>query len=1010
MKKLIIFLLMIGIIKSQNQGLINIPSSPIINSPQAMTMERFGNVPVSINSGNVSYDINLFNYSNIYNNEGYSIDIKYFGTGFMPAKQSNYVGLDWMLNIGGSITREVRGVPDDYFSDFVNYSPTNKGFGYLEGIKSCNKTNNDIYNQNYATNPFNQGGFGIKCGNYTYELEPDKFNFNFIGGSGYFFIGNDQKPIIVSDTPNLKIDISELSSRQPLHPNTPTSKCITKETTIKITDGKGIKYYFGGIYDNLDVSYNLSPNSSSNASQLTVTSWNLYKIEYPNSKVLEIKYVKPDIAFQNISFCTQESSVINLQEPFLLMFDHHHVAKQYFRKENSSYNTNSGNIFYDGTIYWGSSSQYVEDATNSFGATKKSFPEKVLLDGKPIVKFNYQRFDKYSTITIPSLKIKSINFYDDSENIVKETEFNYYRYKNYFFLEKLKMFRKSSTSPDFVNEYSFDYYQKNNLPDENIGTVDYWGYWNSRPRPKIVPNFTLNRNTAEFVFTQNFWEAEPNLANVSLLKTITYPSKGKSEFIYEPHTYSQKIDRNYYSQFKNTLVNTEGFVGGGRIKKIINYSEDGVQTDFKEYKYIENYSPASVSTKSSGILSNFYQNFSYFKTENPFQGKEILEIYSDNHIESVMNTAPVLYSEVTEIDNNKGFIKYFFTDVKTNPDSEVFKAVDNPIHQFNDNYLPVNITNINLPYRSNNYKRGKLYKKEVYDSGFIKLNSSYTDFVDFSETTLNNFVTHVIDNGRTKYFFKMFGGSFLPSTTITEEIFDNNTITNQTDYFYSGFDKLNISKVFTFQADGSVLNTSYKYAREKGDTRLINANMIGIPLETETKKNNKVISKVETKYENLANLFPSSVISTDLNNINSTEIIFDQYDLKGNLQQYTTKDGVVTSIIWGYNSTQPIAKVTGVSYSVASSLAADIISASNGDIDAGTEQTLIGKLDIFRKESALQNAQISTYTYDPLIGVTSITPPSGIREIYKYDSANRLESIKDINGKLLKEFKYNYKH
>ncbi|MNY54568.1 hypothetical protein D3C86_1904580 [compost metagenome] len=68
---------------------------------------------------------------------------------------------------------------------------------------------------------------------------------------------------------------------------------------------------------------------------------------------------------------------------------------------------------------------------------------------------------------------------------------------------------------------------------------------------------------------------------------------------------------------------------------------------------------------------------------------------------------------------------------------------------------------------------------------------------------------------------------------------------------------------------------------------------------------------------------------------------------------------------------------------------------------------------MFRKEvEALSraNAQVTTYTYDPLIGVRSITPSSGIREIYKYDSANRLENIRDINGKLLKEFKYNYKH
>ncbi|WP_374464396.1 hypothetical protein [Chryseobacterium sp.] len=59
----------------------------------------------------------------------------------------------------------------------------------------------------------------------------------------------------------------------------------------------------------------------------------------------------------------------------------------------------------------------------------------------------------------------------------------------------------------------------------------------------------------------------------------------------------------------------------------------------------------------------------------------------------------------------------------------------------------------------------------------------------------------------------------------------------------------------------------------------------------------------------------------------------------------------------------------------------------------------------------MPNYQITTYTYDPLIGVRSITPPSGIREVYIYDSANRLKEIRENNqtGNLLKEFKYNYK-
>ena len=208
---------------------------------------------------------------------------------------------------------------------------------------------------------------------------------------------------------------------------------------------------------------------------------------------------------------------------------------------------------------------------------------------------------------------------------------------------------------------------------------------------------------------------------------------------------------------------------------------------------------------------------------------------------------------------------------------------------------------------------------------------------------------------------------------------------------------------------------------------MISKNMIGIPLETTTTQtignNTQTLSRKEVIYppalptSQTGNLMlPTSVLSYDLQNTTapSTEVTYDTYDEKGNLQQYTAKDGVSTTIIWGYNKTQPIARIVGVKLSdISQSLIDSIVNASNNDAQTGTdasEQSLISALDLFRNNSALATYQISTYTYDPLIGVTSITPSSGIREIYKYDTANRLAKVIDVNGKVLKEYQYNYKN
>ncbi|UWX68453.1 hypothetical protein NZD85_14510 (plasmid) [Empedobacter stercoris] len=52
---------------------------------------------------------------------------------------------------------------------------------------------------------------------------------------------------------------------------------------------------------------------------------------------------------------------------------------------------------------------------------------------------------------------------------------------------------------------------------------------------------------------------------------------------------------------------------------------------------------------------------------------------------------------------------------------------------------------------------------------------------------------------------------------------------------------------------------------------------------------------------------------------------------------------------------------------------------------------------------------VTSYIYQPLIGVTSITGPNGQTEYYKYDTANRLEEIRNDKQEVLKTFKYNYK-
>jgi YD repeat-containing protein len=52
----------------------------------------------------------------------------------------------------------------------------------------------------------------------------------------------------------------------------------------------------------------------------------------------------------------------------------------------------------------------------------------------------------------------------------------------------------------------------------------------------------------------------------------------------------------------------------------------------------------------------------------------------------------------------------------------------------------------------------------------------------------------------------------------------------------------------------------------------------------------------------------------------------------------------------------------------------------------------------------------TTYTHKPLVGVTSMTDPSGITIFYEYDSFGRLKAIRNHLGEYLERYDYHYKN
>ena len=140
-------------------------------------------------------------------------------------------------------------------------------------------------------------------------------------------------------------------------------------------------------------------------------------------------------------------------------------------------------------------------------------------------------------------------------------------------------------------------------------------------------------------------------------------------------------------------------------------------------------------------------------------------------------------------------------------------------------------------------------------------------------------------------------------------------------------------------------------------------------------------------------------------------MIYKEYE-NGKPINISKKDGIDIVYIWGYNDEYPIAKIENATYTDVSAYVANLKTKSNLDDDrtignTGNEGALRQDLDALR--SALPSAMVTTYTYDPLIGVTSMTDPRGYTMYYIYDGLNRLKEVRDAQNKLISDYKYHYK-
>lgn len=237
----------------------------------------------------------------------------------------------------------------------------------------------------------------------------------------------------------------------------------------------------------------------------------------------------------------------------------------------------------------------------------------------------------------------------------------------------------------------------------------------------------------------------------------------------------------------------------------------------------------------------------------------------------------------------------------------------------------------------------------------------------------------------------------------------NNTSYNDYDQFEQQYTDAATAAVNNYnQCTASNLQTyNTCKAQVTGQNRALmemtDRNMINPSIEVTEQLNGSFLNKKVNSFGFAGNVvFPSAISTQTLNFPLEERVKFYNYDNAGNLLEQSKSNDVHEVYIWGYKNQYPVAKIVGSDYTTVIGLISPAI-LNNINI---TDTQLRAELQTLR--TGLPNALVTTYTYAPLLGVTSETDPRGATIYYEYDAFGRLKLVKDQDGKILKQYDYQF--
>ncbi len=637
------------------------------------------------------------------------------------------------------------------------------------------------------------------------------------------------------------------------------------------------------------------------------------------------------------------------------------------------------------------------------------------------IHFNCLNWSKLDKITITSRKDNSI---------INEWGFLY----NEVSTERLqlKVVQEKSMPP-----YEFEYDRSKTLQGYNALQIDHWGYYNGRVAPIDISSATSLQNykdlrdpVEEFIYAG------------SLIK-VTVPTKGSKLFTYEPNKYSSIVKRNVTTGAFTVepVTGAEKLGGGLRIKQITEVYGEGTPDVITKYTYgsgtlmgdVQYYWP----TYKGRLLNGNEYSSTRFVTET------LLPV-SENPGGGV-----VTYQLVTEEQSGNGKTVYEYNTFSSNPD-ETGVSIDLEKSPYS-------------PFTSKGFERGLLKEVRKYEISNMTtpisteaytytVNSGFsTDFIRAVEARgvrmFGSSEVNVIEGTTYKHYLHPFQLT-KKTTSVRDKGSATNFFTTVEDYTYNISASPNndnqLKETKLTNSSGEVLWLKYKHPFDfqvnDGAVELTGLNA----LKNKHIFNTRITEEKLKKPADLAQFFTTSFtvntfrkepsglpvldaiydlkITDKINSHITTigpsaftldprmalDVKFNKYDEFGNLQQYTSNDGIPITLLYGYNHAYPIAEIKNSIFEIVLTVLGQATIDQLNSVNPGTDAQVRALLQPLRSAVSLDKALITTYTYIPLVGMTSMTDANNSTEFYEYDLVNRLKVIRDTNQHIIKTISYQY--